>query len=108
MKQLITSAGTLAKYDVNKEITLEVDASKHCLGAVLLQEGTLVAYASKSCSPTEEDYAQIEKEMYATVFSTQRFHQYIYGRHVEISTDHKPSEAIMRKPSLQPQPDCIE
>ena len=98
MKQLITSAGTLAYYDVNKEITLEVDASKHCLGAVLLQEGKPVAYASNSLSPTEEDYAQIEKEMYAIVFVTERFHQYIYGRHVEISTDHKPLEAIMRKP----------
>ena len=93
MKQLITSAGTLAYYDVTKEITLEVDASKHGLGAMLLQEGKPVAYASKSLSPTEEDYAQIEKEMYAIVFGTEHFYQYIYGRHVEITTDHKPLEA---------------
>ena len=75
-----------------------MDASKHGLGAVLLQEGKPVAYASKSLSPTEEDYAQIEKEVYSIVFGSKRFHQYIYGRHVEISTDHKPLEAIMRKP----------
>ena len=101
MKQLITSAGTLAYYDVNKEITPEVDASKHGLGAILWQEGKPVAYASKSLSPTEEGYAHIEKEMYAIVFGTERFHQYIYGRHVQtstISTDHKPLEAIIRKP----------
>lgn len=36
--------------------------------------------------------------MYAIVFGNWRFHLYIYGRHVEISTDHKPLEAIMRKP----------
>jgi len=48
---------------VNKEVTLEVDASKHGLGAVLMQEGKSVAYVSKSLSPTEQDYAQIEKEM---------------------------------------------
>jgi len=48
MKQLITSAGTLAYYDVTKEITLEVDASMSGLGAVLLQEGKPVACASKS------------------------------------------------------------
>ena len=29
MKQLITSAGTLAYYDVKKEVTLEVDASRN-------------------------------------------------------------------------------
>ena len=57
MKQLMTSAGTFAYYDVNKEVTLEVDASKHGLGAVLLQEGKPVAFASKSLSPTEQDYA---------------------------------------------------
>ena len=61
MKQFITSAGTLANYDITKEITLEVNASKPGLGAVLLQEGKPDAYASKSVSPREEDYAQIEK-----------------------------------------------
>ena len=63
MKLLITSAGTLAYYDVKKEVTLEVDASKHGLGAVLMQERKPVAYASKSLSPTEQEYAQIEKEI---------------------------------------------
>jgi len=53
----------LSDKGVNKEVTLEVDASKHGLGAVLMQEGKSVAYVSKSLSPTEQDYAQIEKEM---------------------------------------------
>jgi len=107
MKQLITSAGTLAYYDVNKEVTLEVDMSRHSLGAVLLQEGKPVAYASKSLSPTEQDYAQMEKEMHAIVFSTERFHQYIYGRYVVVTTDHKPLEAILRKP-LCAAPACLQ
>ena len=47
MKLLITSAGTLAYCDV-KKVTLEVDASKHGLGTVLMQDGMPVAYASKS------------------------------------------------------------
>ena len=102
MKQLITSARTLAYYDVNQEVTLEVDASKQGLGAVLLQERKLVAYSSKSFRPTEQGYAQIEKEMYAIIFNTERFHQYIYGRHIEVSIDHKPLEAILRKRSPFP------
>ena len=36
MKRLITSAGTLGYYNVNKEVTLVVDASKHSLGTLLL------------------------------------------------------------------------
>jgi len=38
MKQLITSAGPLSYYDVNKVVTLEVDASKYGFGAVVLQK----------------------------------------------------------------------
>ena len=83
---------------VKKGVTLEVDASKHGLGAVLMEEGKPVAYASKSLSRAEQEYAQIEKEMYAIVFGTERFHQYIYGRNVAVTTDHKPLEAILSKP----------
>jgi len=43
MKLLMISAGTLAYYDLKKEVTLDVDASKHGLGAVLLKEGKAVA-----------------------------------------------------------------
>ena len=36
--------------------------------------------------------------MLAVVFGCQRFHQYIYGKKVTIQSDHKPLEAIMKKP----------
>ena len=60
MKMLIASAGTLAFFDTNKSVTLEVDNSKRDLGAVLLGYSKPVAYASKSLSPSEQEYAQIE------------------------------------------------
>lgn len=47
---------------------------------------------------TEENYAQIEKELYAVLFGCKRFHQYLYGRQVVVESDHKPLESIMRKP----------
>ena len=50
-------------------LTLQVDASKHGLGVTLLQEGKLVAFASKSLTSTEVNYAQIEKETYAILFA---------------------------------------
>ncbi|KAK7938626.1 hypothetical protein WMY93_001952 [Mugilogobius chulae] len=78
--------------------SLQVDASKSGLGAVLLQEGKPVAYASKSLNSTEQNYAQIEKELYAVVFGCKRFHEYMYGRDVTVESDHKPLEAILRKP----------
>ena len=36
--------------------------------------------------------------MLAVAFGCQRFHQYIYGKKVTIPSDHKPLEAIVKKP----------
>ena len=72
------------------------------MGAVLLQEDQPVAYASKALNKSQQNYAQIEKEMLAIVFGCTRFHEYIYGMPlVEIETDHKPLEAILKKPLHQ-------
>uniref|UniRef100_A0A674EBM2 Gypsy retrotransposon integrase-like protein 1 n=1 Tax=Salmo trutta TaxID=8032 RepID=A0A674EBM2_SALTR len=100
VKDLITRepGPILAYYDPNKELRLQVDASKYGLGAVLLQEGKPIGYASKSLTDCEINYAQIEKELYAILFGCKRFHQYVYGRQVIVESDHKPLESIMRKP----------
>lgn len=76
-----------------KEVELTTDASQHGLGAHLAVEGKIVCYSSKSLNTTEQDYAQIEKELYAIVFGCQKFHQYIFGRNVTVYTDHKLLEA---------------
>ena len=99
LKNLATVSPALAFYDVNKPVELTVDASKDGLGAVLMQEGSPVAYTSRALKDAEKRYAQIEKEMLAIQFGCQRFHQYIYGKpNVTVISDHKPLEAITRKP----------
>ena len=59
IKEILTHSPVLAYFDPDKPITLQVDASQHGLGAALMQEGKPVAYASKSLTPTETNYAQI-------------------------------------------------
>uniref|UniRef100_A0A3P9BYY5 Caspase-8 n=1 Tax=Maylandia zebra TaxID=106582 RepID=A0A3P9BYY5_9CICH len=99
MKELITRepGPVLSFFDPKKALRLQVDASKSGLGAVMLQDGKPVAYASKSLNSTEQNYAQIEKELYAVLFGCKRFHEYMYGRHVTIESDHKPLESILKK-----------
>ena len=72
----------LAYYDPSRELRLQVDISKYGLGAVLLQDRKPIAYASKSPGDSEVNYAQIEKELYAILFGSKRFHLYIYGHHM--------------------------
>jgi len=107
IKEVIVSKRCLAYYDVSKPVRMQVDASRSGIGAVLLQEGKPVAYASKSLTPTQQRYAAIEQEMLAVVFGCQSFHQYIYGKKVQIESDHKPLESIMKK-ALQNTPPRLQ
>ncbi len=96
-KEVITEAPILLCYVRNADLTLQVDASQFGLGATLMQTGKPVAYASKSLTSSEIQYAQIEKEVFAILFGCKRFHQYVYGRHVLVESDHKPLMFIARK-----------
>ena len=43
-------------------------------------------------------YAEIERELLAVVFGFESFNQYTYARHVNVEMDHKPMDAITKKP----------
>uniref|UniRef100_A0A673W9M9 Gypsy retrotransposon integrase-like protein 1 n=1 Tax=Salmo trutta TaxID=8032 RepID=A0A673W9M9_SALTR len=101
IKQLVTQTPVLRYYDVSKPVTIQSDSSQYGLGCCLMQEGQPVAFASRALTPTEQNYAQIEKECLSIVFACQRFHHYLYGRdNITAETDHKPLIAIFSKPLL--------
>ena len=95
LKKLLTTYPVLALYDPSRETTVSADASSFGLGAVLLQrqpsgEQKPVAYVSRSMTPTEQRYAQIEKEALAFTWACERFSTYLIGLRFHIETDHKP------------------
>ncbi len=79
---------SLKFFDPSKPVTVQVDASQSGLGAVLLQEGKPVVYASKALTSAKQAYAQIEKEALALVFGCETSHHYLYGRDFIAETDH--------------------
>ena len=97
LKVLLMNAPVLGYFDTKKQTVVQCDASQAGLGAVLLQEGRPVEYASRALTATEQSYSQIEKEELAICFAMERFHTYVYARHVVIETDHKPLIAIAKK-----------
>ena len=60
IKHALTTLPILTYFDKNKEHIIQTDASKTGLGAVLLQEGQPVVYASRALTDTEQRYSNIE------------------------------------------------
>ena len=103
LKKNLSESACLAYYDSSKELVIQADSSKHGIGAVLLQDGRPIEYASRALTPSERNWAQIEKEALAVLYGLERFDQYTYGRPITIENDHKPLASILRKPlSLAP------
>ncbi|UYV85057.1 K02A2.6-like, partial [Cordylochernes scorpioides] len=98
LKNLVSNPPVLGLFDPHRKVTLSVDASQHGLGAVLMQEGRPIAFASASLNNTQKKYAQIEKELLALWYGCQRFNYHLYGRKFTAQTDHKPLLAILKKP----------
>ena len=90
IEQLLVNSQCLAYFDAEKHVTIQVDACKDGFGAVLMQEGKPISYASRAMTEAQKRYAMIEKELLVVIFGCEPYHQYIYGRKVSIQSDHKP------------------
>ena len=109
IKKALVSAPILALFDVSRDTVLSVDASSYGLGAVLLQRqhsGDLqpVVYISRPMTPTEQCYAQIEKEALAFTWACERLSDYLVGMQFHIHTDHKPLVPLFSTKHLEELP----
>ena len=107
LKSLVCEDTTLRYFNTKKPVTIQVNASGKGLGAALIQDDGPVAFASKALTPTEQRYANSERELLACVFGAERFWTYVFGRHFTIESDHKSLEQISMK-NLADAPVCLQ
>ena len=112
IKETVCKDVTLKFYDPNLPIFIETDASQNGIGVVLLQpldsyfkldENNIptrlmpVAFASKTLTSAERNYANIERELLGVVFGVLHFKHFTFGNKVNIITDHKPLVSLLKK-----------
>ncbi|MCL0166038.1 Ty3/Gypsy family RNase HI domain-containing protein, partial [Klebsiella pneumoniae] len=100
LKKKLVSAPVLILPDQTKDFQVYCDASRHGLGCVLMQEGRVVAYASRQLRPHEGNYPTHDLELAAVVHALKIWRHYLIGNRCEVYTDHKSLKYIFTQPDL--------
>ncbi|WVZ80320.1 hypothetical protein U9M48_027806 [Paspalum notatum var. saurae] len=100
LMKLLTSAPVLAQPDVTKPFDVYCDASGSGLGCVLMQEGRVIAYASRQLRKHEANYPTHDLELAAVVHALKIWRHYLLGNTCHIYTDHKSLKYILTQPEL--------
>ncbi|KAI3768718.1 hypothetical protein L2E82_19548 [Cichorium intybus] len=70
------------------------------IGAVLMQRGRVIDYASRQLKPHEANYPTHDLELGAVVFALKIWRHYLYGVKCTIFTDHKSLKYLMDQANL--------
>ena len=82
LKAFLTEAPVLTQPTYDKEYVIFIDASLNGLGCVLMQEGKVVAYASRKLKLHEKNYPTHDLELVFIVFALKIWRHYLYGESV--------------------------
>jgi hypothetical protein len=94
------SALVLVMPNMEKPFSVYCDASGQGLGYVLMQDGHVVAYASRQLRKNEEHYPSHDLDLAAVVHALKIWKHYLIGKRCEIYSDHKSLKYIFTQPDL--------
>jgi hypothetical protein len=89
LKKWLTTAPVLVMPDMEKSFSIYYDASGQGLGCVLMQDVSVVAYASRHLRKHEVNYPTYDLELAAVVHALKIWRHYLMGKRCDLYTDHK-------------------
>jgi hypothetical protein len=100
LRKLLTTAPVLAQSDIEKPFDVFCDALKTVLGCVLMQEGRVIAYASRQLRKHKINYPTHDLELDAVMHALKIWRHYLLGNVCNIFTDHKSLKYIFTQSKL--------
>jgi hypothetical protein len=91
----------LAQPDIEKPFDVYCDASDMGIGGVLIQDDSVIAYASRQLRRHEEHYPTHDLELLAVVHALKVWMHYLLGNLVHIYTDYKRLKYLFTQPDLK-------
>jgi hypothetical protein len=98
LRTLLTSAPVLAQPNIEKPFDVFCGASVTSLGCVLMQEGQVIAYASRQLRKHEVNSLTHDLELAIIVHALKILRHYLLGNVCHIYTDHKSLNYIFNQP----------
>jgi hypothetical protein len=100
LKKRLTTASVLVMPDMEKPFFIYCDVSGQGLGCVLMQDGRMVAYASRQLRKHEVNYPTHDLKLAAVVHALKIWRHYLMGKRCEIYMDHKSLKYIFTQSNL--------
>ncbi|GJV91535.1 putative reverse transcriptase domain-containing protein [Tanacetum coccineum] len=100
LKTKLCSAPILALPQGAENFIVYCDASHKGLGAVLMQNEKVIAYASRQLKIHEKNYTTHDLELGAVVFALKIWRHYLYGTKCTVFMDHKSLQHILNQKEL--------
>jgi hypothetical protein len=100
LKKQLTTALILVMPDMEKPFSIYCDASGQGLGCVLMQDGHVVAYASRQLRKREVHYLTHDLELDAVIYALKIWRHYLMRMTCELYTDHKSLKYIFTQSNL--------
>ncbi|GKB08521.1 putative reverse transcriptase domain-containing protein [Tanacetum coccineum] len=99
-RRFIEGAPILALPQGADNFIVYCDASHKGLGAVLMQNEKVIAYASRQLKIHEKNYTTHDLELGAVVFALKIWRHFLYGTKCTVFTDHKSLQHILDQKEL--------